>query len=403
MPEKKNGNSQNQNESLKWSGLPVHPFGPTTLHLKHEVALFLCLTFLTIANHATLYENALEWRLIYIQLGWLSRYLLLRLICTTDTFDFMGIKSIVCNFFVAGQYFDATTPSLDYTRPNLLPFQIPFLKKLFAQDFGSDNSSSRSGGGSKGGKKKDDHKLDKIIQQNAHHYIISKFNEIVPPGLISKQLCFTAIISLYLFYILFCNVSFHPYRRALLHGALANLGVEHHGAIQTLINSFEFDYNGATVSWYFSFLVAMSTLSSVFLFGRLMPPIPDLISGMCYYFLLDYVSIKFIPYLFVLLCPTDAGTNVIKAIRKEAKILGRVSSKSKKEADELPWAEQYRSIVVENRLRLNCHVILFRVIENLFMVGFLPVTELTCIVSGLCKPGPRLWDRYVHLLIDAIY
>ena len=346
--------------------------GPTTLHLKYELTLLVSLTLLTAASLGVLYENRLDVKLIAFTILWQSRYLIIRLICTTKNFNTFGIRSMVCKLCVAGQYFDATRPSLDYARPQLLAVQIPFFSKFFASDIGVGDNLLGSGSGSKGLKKKDDQsqmknlKLDKYMRRNAFNYVVSKYNEYVPPSLLSTQLCITIVAVVFLLYVMLENVSFYPYRRAILSQAypLSNYSRENYGAIQTLIDSFEFNYSNVSVKWFFYFLVSVSTLSSVFIFGRLIPPIPDLV----------------------------AGTNVIKAVRNEAKHLGKNSSKSKKD-DERLCVEQYRSIVFENRLRLTCHVILFRTIENIIFVALLPVTELTCIISEICKPGPRLWER----------
>ena len=343
--------------------------GPTTLHLKYEILLLIAITFLTTASFGVLYEHTLNFNLILMISLWQCRYLLLRLVCTTRNFNFLGLRSIVCKLCVAGQYFDASRPPLDYTRPQFLVMNNSFFQNLLGIGGGQLGSSSGSKGG---GKRKDDQsqmktlKLDKYMRQNAYNYVISKYNEYVPPGLISAQFCATLAVVLFLSYVMLENVSFHPYRRALLSQVhpMQNKSPENYGAIQTLIDSFEFDYSNVSVTWFFYFLVSVSTLLSVFIFGRLIPPIPDLV----------------------------AGTSVIKALRNQAKQIGKIPSKSKKD-EEILWAEQYRSIVVENRLRLSCHVIIFRLIENLFFVAFLPVTELTCIVSGVCHPGPQVWER----------
>jgi hypothetical protein len=52
---------------------------------------------------------------------------------------------------------------------------------------------------------------------------------------------------------------------------------------------------------------------------------------------------------------------------------------------DLPWLEQYKSIVSENRFRLICKVALIRLVENIFVCVLFPRTALVCRVTGHCS------------------
>jgi hypothetical protein len=59
---------------------------------------------------------------------------------------------------------------------------------------------------------------------------------------------------------------------------------------------------------------------------------------------------------------------------------------------DMPWAEQYRSIVGENRFRLICKVALVRLLENLFICALLPRTGFSCRATGHCPEGASLLE-----------
>ena len=115
-------------------------------------------------------------------------------------------------------------------------------------------------------------------------------------------------------------------------------------------------------------VISFGTAASLLLYGRVMLPIPEFV----------------------------AGTNVLKAIRAETRILGGGgtgggSGKSSKLNKDLPWAENYKSITTENRLRLYYKVAIVRVLENIFLCAILPQTEVVCRITEHCEPGPLLW------------
>lgn len=120
-------------------------------------------------------------------------------------------------------------------------------------------------------------------------------------------------------------------------------------------------------------VISLGTVLSLFFYGRVLLPIPEFV----------------------------AGTNVLKAIRAESRILGSVGTSgvggaagkgSRQKGDrDLPWSEQYKSITTENRLRLYYKVAVMRVIENIWLCVVLPQTEFICRFTEHCEPGPLLW------------
>jgi hypothetical protein len=56
----------------------------------------------------------------------------------------------------------------------------------------------------------------------------------------------------------------------------------------------------------------------------------------------------------------------------------------------LPWAEQYKSIVGENRFRLICKIAVVRLLENVFVCALLPRTGFSCRFTGHCPEGSPL-------------
>ena len=122
-------------------------------------------------------------------------------------------------------------------------------------------------------------------------------------------------------------------------------------------------------------VISLGTVLSLFFYGRVLLPIPEFV----------------------------AGTNVLKAIRAESRILGGSGGTSsggggaggkgsrQKGDRDLPWSEQYKSITAENRLRLYYKVAVMRIIENIWLCVLLPQTEFICRFTEHCEPGPLLW------------
>ena len=119
---------------------------------------------------------------------------------------------------------------------------------------------------------------------------------------------------------------------------------------------------------------------SLVVYARVLPPIPDLVSGI----------------------------SVPEAIRAEAKRAGGTgtgggSSKSSRTSggrgvhhhhrhSEGPWAEEVRAAGSENRFRLHGKVALLRVAENIILCSVLPQSEFACVATGHCSGGPNLWE-----------
>ena len=112
-------------------------------------------------------------------------------------------------------------------------------------------------------------------------------------------------------------------------------------------------------------VISFGTATSLLLYGRVLLPIPEFV----------------------------AGTNVLKAIRAETRILGGGASvgKSSKSLRDIPWAENYKSITTENRLRLYYKVAIVRILENALLCAVLPQTEIICRITEHCEAGPLLW------------
>ncbi|KAL7475063.1 hypothetical protein ACHAW6_000996, partial [Cyclotella cf. meneghiniana] len=133
-------------------------------------------------------------------------------------------------------------------------------------------------------------------------------------------------------------------------------------------------------------IVSFGTAASVLCYGRLLLPIPEFV----------------------------AGTNVLKAVRAEARILGAgaTGKGASKQNKDLPWVERYKSITTENRLRLYYKVGMIRIIENVLLCAILPQTEVVCRITEHCEPGPLLWgasgvtgisgSRYTRDSFDAL-
>lgn len=356
-------------------GLRYFIFGPTSLHLRHEAVLISAVYLLTTASLLSVYKDNIDWHIVSIITIWQSRYFFIRLLCTTK-FNLMGLRETLIKFCFAGQYFDEIQPPVDYVRPQMPIFlSAPYklITSLFSgskANLTSVDSATNINSGNKTGKNsnKGQVRLDTYARHNGYAYFVSKYNEYIPPGLLSVQLCVAFVVGGLLLINFFSNISFHPFRRGMSanEGITASHGIENFGVLRTLFESFEFDYGGVDMLWFFWMLVGSGTLPCLMIYGRVFLPIPDLV----------------------------AGSNVLKAIRNEVRHFGRHNSgKSRKDDSSVPWAEQYKPIVVENRFRLVFNVILFRVIENVFLCAILPMSELVCAVTGRCEPGPRLWER----------
>lgn len=93
-------------------------FGPTTVHLDHEVCLLVTATCLTSASLFSLYKlsfgSALDFFYLLISTLWLSRHFFHRLLCTTDVSTSLSgwthnLRWIWITITSGGQYFDIPT------------------------------------------------------------------------------------------------------------------------------------------------------------------------------------------------------------------------------------------------------------------------------------------------------
>lgn len=153
----------------------------------------------------------------------------------------------------------------------------------------------------------------------------------------------------------------------------------------------------------FMVMVGFGTLLSLFLFSRVMLPLPDLV----------------------------AGGNVVKGVRTETRAAalahqtsatvggsgvgskkGRTGSgwlsrvhhardyllslmalpSSVHASDAAVWSERQSSIAAESRLHVALGVVFVRVLENIFLVGFVPRSNFICRATGHCSAGPPLWE-----------
>ena len=111
-------------------------------------------------------------------------------------------------------------------------------------------------------------------------------------------------------------------------------------------------------------IISFGTMASLLMYGRILLPIPEFV----------------------------AGTNVLKAVRTEARSLGAGAAgrTAIKQNKDLPWVERYKSITTENRLRLYYKVGMIRIMENILLCAILPQTEIVCRITEHCEPGPIL-------------
>lgn len=94
--------------------------GPTTVHLRHEFYLLTALVFFTIASLQSVYRSSLgSWGgclFVFFTSLWLGRHLILRWLCTSDTTTTRSptISGLLVfwltSHFMAGQYFDRPNP-----------------------------------------------------------------------------------------------------------------------------------------------------------------------------------------------------------------------------------------------------------------------------------------------------
>lgn len=367
----------------KYAAWSYSLLGPTTLHLKHEGFLWISLSILTISSLQALYRNSFGCRgdFIFVLLAsvWLSRHMILRCIYTADvsTSRSPTLTGVIVHWLasvtVAGQYFDRSDVQVvsknvgiahveDVLNPTS-PFSIPSLNytmHLFRALL-----------------------LDPGLRLLGHPRFfraalsfLSSFKDSLWRPSFQRLAYYGPPLQLLLTSGVFAFYLFHfqektPLKRTETHAismqpslyqdSSTNAG---HGSI---------DPEGAydplsSPSWarIFFFMSCGGTMLSVWLYGRISFPIPDLV----------------------------AGTNVLKALRNEGKGTSGKSQKGRvqKDLQDGPWAEVYKSIVVENRFRLACTVSLLRIIDALFCCAILPRTVYVCRATGHCPSSPAVQE-----------
>lgn len=369
--------------------------GPTTVHLKHEFYLLVALVLLTISSSQALYRGSFgSWgdcKFLFFATLWLARHLILRWLCAMDiaTSRSPTISGLLVfwltSHITAGQYFDrpnsqvvakqtgtshtddgrivATissffSPSILYLW-QLLRVQVwfPILglqEHLWSCLRGRGAYSAKYAAV---GRKARSPKTSLGINQAYSYW--SEFWNLYGIPLQAIISCITVV--LYAWY-LFGDMGTTEVTYAL---TMNTKNVEDdadrrpYGAYQKL--------EKPTLSQMLVILSVGGTLATIVLYGRLVLPLPDLV----------------------------AGSNVLKAVRNEAKTNAIQSSKSTKskaqrEVSEIPWAEQYKSIVGENRFRLICKIALLRLLESVFICAVLPRTGFACRFTGHCPEGLSL-------------
>lgn len=379
----------------------------TYIHLQHEAYLLLALSLLSVASFQSIYKEkfGLTGDIIFCSLItlWLSRYALVRWLCTLDTSTCASptIQGVLAHFLsshlFAGQYFDRPPPQVlakngimaarveedgrsafwsAFIMPNLVVawdlvrvrLIFPLLKRREAwgatasmrkvkkatidsvpHQTANQNASKRKGDNSASAPTAQQ-RMPPMVQQALFSW--GKVYNAIAPML---QISVPAFTLMYYTWRL-------PFARYLL-----PFTARHRFATEFVNNSDPMQ-TMEQPDWSEVFFVAsLPTVVSLLCFSRLINPIPDLV----------------------------AGSNVLKAVRNEAKNQAGFqskSSKSKTHKEDGPWAEQNKSIVAQNRLRLIATVSISRICENLFVSVLLPWTGYACRATGHCQEGIQLWQ-----------
>ncbi|CAB9501063.1 expressed unknown protein [Seminavis robusta] len=399
--------------------------GPTTVHLQHELFLLCSMTLLTASSLQLVYTDSFGLLGDALFIGatslWLSRYILIRWIATWDvsTSAHPTITGILSRFItthiMAGQYFDRPTAGLmeddkhasstfelptviavwEFCRVRIL-FPILRRQKFLQEKAGFSSRGELSSGDDKGSnhnssssntsshnnpnntnltsgtvnktKKGSDsgindltsgHRLSPAAQKVIRSFTIA-FNHIAPAVHVCIPVC---ILFFYAWQLRlpFSN-QLNPFSSSSTCGATIHDATTSTNGLQQ---------GGSSDSTTFDIFLVLScpTILSLLLFNRLVNPFPDLV----------------------------AGSNVLKAVRNEAKTHGGSSSKplktkAQKESQDGSWTEQNKNIVAQNRLRLFVTVGLLRTMENLFVAVLLPRTAFACNTTGHCQEGIQVWQ-----------
>lgn len=390
--------------------------GPTTVHLRYEGYLLLCLTLLTVSSLKGLYRESFGTTgdLGYLLLTslWLGRHLIIRWLCSwdTSTSTHPSITGFLSHFLTAhctgGQTFDRPsvalvakqigTPTprddnsvyLEALLPSSLLYLIqipwvwigiPLLDVLQAQK--PRQSSSFAAGHYDYRRRSASHNRDNrrgeqpsqgSIQrglQSTLQYTSSVWKSYGP----SLQFLITVLTLAYYMYNLFILYAQPP--EAATHGMMAT-SASNSQILKTVLEETQ-PYGAyqktqrpdfSQVLFYFS---TLGTVVSIVVYGRVALPIPDQV----------------------------ACANVIKDVRHEARTKssskttkgsGSSGSSGKDSADAV-WTERFQPIAY-NRVKLTAHVAAIRLLDNVFICGVLPRTGYACRATGHCPAGAQIWQ-----------
>lgn len=387
---------------------------PATLLQREEVFLLLALTLFSCASFQSIYKEkfGLPGDVIFccLTMSWLSRFLVVRWLCTWDTTTSASptIRGVLSHFMtshiLAGQYFDRPSPQAlarqgtgatrveedgraallsTFIMPsifagwNLLRVRIlfPALKwneawndqtRVSKSPVRTISESSHHSPNQSAKRRGSDRDANAIVGASNHLTLSPSVQKILTATYKVYQATYPALqIS-----IPACTLIYYtwrlPFARYLLpftarHKYATDLSRDANGVANQYLDQPEW----SEVLFVASFL----TVASLLCFSRLINPIPDLV----------------------------AGCNVLKAVRNEARTQGGIGSKSskskvQKENQDGPWAEQNKSIVSQNRLRLVSTVGTLRILENLFVAVILPWTGYACRATCHCQEGIQLWQ-----------
>lgn len=86
--------------------------GPTTVHLRHEGYLLISLGILTLATFQSVYGEEFgtpgDYIFIFLSVLWLSRYILVRWMCTWDPSTSANPVSFFCTIFISWHFINLT-------------------------------------------------------------------------------------------------------------------------------------------------------------------------------------------------------------------------------------------------------------------------------------------------------
>jgi len=162
-----------------------------------------------------------------------------------------------------------------------------------------------------------------------------------------------------------------------------------HGSSNTMATG-PFGFEAPTMWHYFLCISLWGTIASIIVYGRIVLPMPDLASAKSIAGRLATI--------------TSVKSDMISSSSSSRPTKGNSSGGRHSKISQLSnsdaytsWAEQYKSINAENRLRLHCTIIVLRMIENVFVCLFLPQTPLGCRVTSHCESSSVIWGNPVIL------